>query len=111
MGTHPIFESDFDCLTAAEAPKGCSNFNNDFNTGHLMWSADSPKYSVQCGMGDGTFLDWSSIGEKAISLHPISTNIRNNDGANSCVIKCNPGTIGQYPGKYPPGGAVHRMWR
>jgi hypothetical protein len=84
--------------TKSKAPKGCTNFNNDFSTGHLMWAAGQPKYSVTCGMGDGTFLDWTAIGDQRSILHPISTNIRSNDGANSCRIQCNPGTIGQYPG-------------
>jgi len=63
-----------------------------------MWGDDTPKYSVTCGMDDDRFLSFDQIVAEQDIVHPISTNIRQNGGANSCKIACNPGTIAQYPG-------------
>ena len=82
-----------------EAPRGCGRFTNDFNTDNLMWGDNTPKYSVTCGMDDDRFLSFDQIIAEPNILHPISTNVRQNGGANSCKIACNPGTISQYPGK------------
>ena len=83
-----------------EAPLGCKRFTGDFNTDNLMWSDGEPKYSVTCGMGDERFLSFDQIVAEPDISHPISTNVRQNGGANSCKIACNPGTIPQYPGTY-----------
>ena len=82
-----------------EAPRGCDRFTSEFDTDNLMWGDDTPKYSVTCGMDDDRFLSFDQIVAEQDIVHPISTNIRQNGGANSCKIACNPGTIAQYPGK------------
>ena len=81
-----------------EAPLGCQRFTDDFDTDNLMWSDNTPKYSVTCGMDDDRFLNFDQIVAEPDISHPISTNVRQNGGANSCKIQCNPGTIPQYPG-------------
>ena len=83
-----------------EAPRGCSKFTDNFNTDNLIWDDGEPKYSVTCGMNDDRFLTFDQIVAEASITHPISTNIRQNGGANSCKIACNPGTIPQYPGNF-----------
>ena len=82
-----------------EAPRGCGRFTADFDTDNLMWGDNTPKYSVTCGMDDDRFLTFDQIIAEKDIIHPISTNIRQNGGANSCKIACNAGTIAQYPGK------------
>ena len=82
-----------------EAPRGCGQFTDEFDTDNLMWGDNTPKYSVTCGMDDDRFLTFEQIVAEKDIVHPISTNIRQNGGANSCKIACNPGTIAQYPGK------------
>lgn len=81
-----------------KAKAGCSRFTDDFNTVNLIWDDGLPKYSVDCGMGDGNTYDFDTIKAAEDILHPISTNIRQNNGADSCKIRCHPGTIPQYPG-------------
>ena len=99
-----IFSGDFSFKQSflsknLEAPRGCGRFTNDFNTDNLMWGDNTPKYSVTCGMDDDRFLSFDQIIAESNIVHPISTNVRQNGGANSCKIACNPGTIPQYPGK------------
>lgn len=86
------------CAKSNEAPRGCARFTNDFATENLMWGDNTPKYHVTCGMDDDRFLSFDQIIAEQDIVHPISTNVRQNGGANSCKIACNPGTIPQYPG-------------
>ena len=85
------------CAKSNEGPQGCPNFTEEFKGVNLRWGDGSPKYDVTCGMGDDTYLGFSDMSDSGL-LHPISTNARQNNGFNSCIVSCQPGTIAQYPG-------------
>merc|ERR1712227_732537 len=62
MGTHPIFESDFDCLTESMRKKNCSVYvfyiarrqtSNDSGNGGQSWKSRLTQWNTGRGNGKG----------------------------------------------------------
>ena len=84
-----------------ETEPGCDNLTGFFRGGELSWpNTGELKYTVTCGMGDGTSLDTNQIKSLATNFkHPITTSTRTTDVSSSCKVMCNPGTMIHVPSK------------
>ena len=78
--------------------RGCPKITDSFDTPFTTFDDETVKYDIECGFNDGGVLGYKEIVNLPGDIkHPISTNVRQNEGANSCKITCKPGTIPQYP--------------
>ena len=84
-----------------EAEPGCPQMTSFFRGGELSWPTTGElKYTVTCGMGDGTSLDTNQIKSLSTNFkHPITTSTRTTDVSSSCKVTCNPGTMIHAPSK------------
>jgi len=78
-----------------KAEPGCPQMTSFFRGGELTWPTTGElKYTVTCGMGDGTSLDTNQIKSLSTNFkHPITTSTRTTDVSSSCKVRCNPGTM------------------
>jgi hypothetical protein len=71
----------------------------DFTNGvYLKYPNGDLRFDVECGMGNGDFLNMAELGADQSRNHPITGNP--GEGMNiesACLVRCKPGQIGQFP--------------
>lgn len=73
---------------------------SDFTNGiYLKYPDGSRRFEVECGMGDAGYLTFADLlADSGEAKHPITSNPGGDmDIPSACLIKCNPGQIGQFP--------------
>lgn len=101
------------CQKQKQKTTTCSNVVHDLKNGKFVkYPNGELRFTVECGFGDGTSMTQDEIAADESLRHPITKNTGAGlDNSDSCLLKCKPGQIGQFPAfsKVGNGGQTARV--